>query len=379
MRSRSRQRFKSLDGLRGVAALIVVVYHIALTSPGVAAIYLHPTSAAPSNALEQLLFYSPLHLLWAGREAVLVFFVLSGFVLALPAFRGREANWSAYYPRRVVRLYLPAIASLIFAFFTVLLIPRVEDPAASEWVNDHASPNGLMQVLLGSSLMGGAGALNTPLWSLRWEVLFSLLLPLYLMTARKHQHLLWAKALFLVLAICVGSQTGVLAGALTYLPVFGLGVLMAARAEDLKVLSERLSALVWAAICILTLTLLTVQWNLGAIVEDVTPYRAISTGLTSIGACLAVFICAYFRPAVRAFESTVIRLLGLISFSLYLVHEPIVIGAVTLLGGNPPLWFTYVTVVPVSIAVAVAFYWLIENPSHVLCQKIGRKKEAVRS
>ncbi|MFF1382755.1 acyltransferase family protein [Arthrobacter sp. NPDC058288] len=379
VRTKPGQRLKSLDGLRGVAALVVVVYHIALTSPSIAALYLHPSGTSPTT-VEWLFFYTPLHLVWAGREAVVIFFVLSGFVLALPALQGRPTIWASYYPRRIARLYIPAIASLCFAFATVVLLPRVVNPVSSEWVNDHStSPNGLMQVILGSSLMGGAGGLNTPLWSLRWEVLFSLLLPLYILVARKWGSLIWVKATILIAATVVGGQTGMLGGALTFLPVFGLGVLMASKTDRIADIGKRLGAWSWAATCALTVLLLTSQWTLGGVVDDLESFRAVSTGLISIGACLAVFTCAYFRPAVRALETPVVRRLGTISFSLYLVHEPIVIGSIIALGGNPPLWLAYAVAIPAALAVATAFYWLIEKPSHMLSQKMGRLPKAALS
>jgi uncharacterized membrane protein len=81
-------RVRSLDGLRGVAALIVVVHHALLTSPTLARVNY---GAVPGSVHGFLwwMTYTPLHLIWAGPEAVFVFFVLSGFVLFLrPRRRG---------------------------------------------------------------------------------------------------------------------------------------------------------------------------------------------------------------------------------------------------------------------------------------------------
>ncbi len=61
---------------------------------------------------------------------MLVFFVLSGLVVALPALR-KGFSWRAYYPARLARLYLPIWGSLALAAALVLLIPR--PPAKREF------------------------------------------------------------------------------------------------------------------------------------------------------------------------------------------------------------------------------------------------------
>ena len=82
-------RLSSLDGLRGVAALIVVVHHSMLVSPNLAAAYY---GGEVEGLAANIVTYSPLHLLWGGKEAVVVFFVLSGLVLVL-AMRSMRFDW----------------------------------------------------------------------------------------------------------------------------------------------------------------------------------------------------------------------------------------------------------------------------------------------
>ena len=96
-------RYGELDGLRGLAALAVFLSHVSLMLP------------APSFFERAAL--TPLHVLWDGAAAVDLFFVLSGFVLALP-FVGdtaRELSYPAFMLRRALRI-LPAYwASLLLA------------------------------------------------------------------------------------------------------------------------------------------------------------------------------------------------------------------------------------------------------------------------
>src|SRR5690606_25572931 len=110
------QRISSLDGLRGIAALVVLLYHLTL----VARPFLE--TGRTSNAWWWIT-ETPLKLLTAGTEAVLVFFVLSGFVVALPAFRA-GFNWVGMLTGRMLRLYLPVWASLALSVALLQLVPR---------------------------------------------------------------------------------------------------------------------------------------------------------------------------------------------------------------------------------------------------------------
>ena len=74
-------RILALDALRGVAACTVMFYHCLVAMPAFYAVY--TAQPAAPEAIVWWLAYSPLHLLWGGLEGVIVFFVLSGFVLAL--------------------------------------------------------------------------------------------------------------------------------------------------------------------------------------------------------------------------------------------------------------------------------------------------------
>jgi hypothetical protein len=62
------ERVKPLDGLRGIAALVVVITHIALT--GTLANAVLSGYSEPMTSRAALLGYTPLHFLWDGTFAV---------------------------------------------------------------------------------------------------------------------------------------------------------------------------------------------------------------------------------------------------------------------------------------------------------------------
>ena len=108
-------RLTALDGLRGLAALVVVLYH--------ASKIVAPTLEGTAGTVYRVLADSPAKIVFAGTEAVLVFFALSGLVVALPAFR-RGFGWRAYFGSRLIRLYLPVWGALLVAAGLIALVPR---------------------------------------------------------------------------------------------------------------------------------------------------------------------------------------------------------------------------------------------------------------
>lgn len=335
-----RGRISSLDGLRGVAALGVVLSHTLLAS-----------SAWGTAEYNQPIARSPLHILWSGKEMVVIFFVLSGYVLALPALkRGRGWLDGSYYPRRLLRLYLPVWVAIVLAGLVHLTFGW--SGSATQWLGAHSLPLRLSGGLALAGLMHQphATAYLGVLWSLKYEVIFSVLLPgiLALVLLIGERRL----ASILVAAECVAliwAGTATDTPLVEYLPMFVLGSLLAFHAGKLP----RLPALV---LCIVLLTL--GNWS-------------VSSGPTetacACGAVLAVWL---------AIDSTVlsrrpIRWLGSRSYSLYLVHEPIVVTLAFALGGHPSPLLLLGLAIPLALIAADGFWRLVERRSTKFARQTG--------
>ena len=238
------KRLPALDGLRGVAALVVAIHHSLLAVPALAQPYYEERQ--PASLSLGAITHTPLHLLWAGTEAVYVFFVLSGLVLTLPVAGNANYPWRTYYPRRLVRLYLPVFASVLFGVALALAVPRDSSDGLSQWLQNRpadVTPKGLVKDL---TLVGGVSRLVSPLWSLQWEVLFSLALPLYLIVALRIKGPWAIKAAAVLGATTVGALTGV--QFLIYLPMFAAGVLLSVNLAALTAWVGRLSQRVKASL-----------------------------------------------------------------------------------------------------------------------------------
>jgi peptidoglycan/LPS O-acetylase OafA/YrhL len=97
-------RLRELDSLRGLAASTVVLHHFGLMWPAWQA-HFGPWRLGRFQI-------APFYPLYAGHEAVMLFFVLSGLVLSLPYLRGRGQPYPIYLARRVLRIYAPYLPAL---------------------------------------------------------------------------------------------------------------------------------------------------------------------------------------------------------------------------------------------------------------------------
>lgn len=357
-------RLKSLDGLRGIAALVVLLHHGLLPIPEFSGPLYSDVDAGSWNWL----VFSPLHFFFAGTEAVLVFFVLSGFVLARPVLGSARFSWRAYYPSRLCRIYIPVLAAVCWAALLCAILPRspalCADP--SPWMRAHAQPLTPTRALIDSLLLFGSSSLNGPLWSLRWELIFSLSLPLYAwLGARFGRHWL---PLLPVIAALAAVVTLVGASAATYLLTFGIGVLFAAGLGSVEQLARRVSTsrrapLWWVLLFVVDVLLLTARWTLVPILPR--PWSAAGVSLVVLGAAGCLFLAVTCPLAGRVLTTRGAQWLGAVSFSLYLTHEPIVVAIAQILP-TPIDRYTILVSTPVSLAFAAGFTKLVERPAHGL-------------
>ena len=138
----------ALDGIRGMASMVVVFWHLAVNFFPCAAWGVEkPTSLS----WELTLYQSPLWVALSGSFAVCLFFVLSGYVLTIGFFRSRKAKPLIHrIVGRPIRLGVLAAASTIAIWFgslaaphavTDLLIPVLTATGALEAAVPHLNLN----------------------------------------------------------------------------------------------------------------------------------------------------------------------------------------------------------------------------------------------
>ena len=363
-------RLIALDGLRGIAALVVVLHHVYQ----IARPFIEPTVHAwAPGSLWWFISATPIKLLSAGSESVLVFFVLSGVVVPLPLLAKGAKAWFGFFCARLVRLYVPVWASLVFAGVLIAFTPH---PASSvtpgSWVERTNGTKASLGLLFSEGgLLRKSFSSNSVLWSLTWEVIFSLALPVFLLLALLLRRF-WLPATVVSVALTlVGKVTNI--DALLYLPVFFLGTLIAVNLDALRSWAGRRRAsrgrLGWLVFCISLLSIVT-SWMLRPVIPAGTLASDALGCLTPLGAAGLVLCAIVFRPVTMGLSTRVPRWLGRVSFSLYLTHLPILVALVYLLGDRN--WVLVALVgIPVSLVVAYFFYRFVEAPSHRLAKRIG--------
>lgn len=365
-------RIVALDGLRGIAALIVLLDHTFLMVPTFDDIYGRLT-VPETGTWEWWISLTPLRILWAGPEAVFLFFVLSGLVLTLSVTRRPDFDWAAYYPGRMIRLYLPVWGAVVVSWLAMTLVPRHQSDTFSRWVNNR--PAGYEADMLHHDLaiLWGGGPFGiSPLWSLVWEVRFSLMLPLFVAFVVVGARFWKTKGLLIVAALAVGAVAGW--GEFRYLPMFAIGALLAAYWDTITAWLEgflRRSPWRGVMVFLLAVVLVPARWWLLGLGVDSKFGRGLETiGLT--GTIILVLLAVTWSPLRGFLEWRPVHWLGAISFSLYLVHEPIIVTVRHLLP-HAHIALVFAVAVAAAILVAWGFYHAVERPATRLSQSWKRR------
>jgi peptidoglycan/LPS O-acetylase OafA/YrhL len=341
-----------LDGVRGLAALYVVVHHVFLRAfPG------YPVDRAP---------------FWAGwfiygRFAVVVFIVLSGFSLGLsPARRGWRLDGISRFARRRALRILPAYyAALAFSLAVAWLVvppPGQEVPGAKSVV-----VNGLLvQNLV------GAPTPDRSFWSIAVEAQLYVAFPLLLLMVRR-----WGPAVMVATVTLVVAAVGILAMHVSALDVFviqsppDLAALFAVGVVSAGIVNASAARRSWPwaglALAAAAPVLAMIGWR--GSVWTLDHLFWVDLALGPAVACLLAAL-ATGRPAavLRLLEARPIRALGASSYSLYLTHGPIVvvvyekIVAGRLHPGVPAFVVSLALVLPLTIVFAQVFASAFETP-----------------
>ena len=312
------ERIDVLDGLRGLAILLVVIFHVWQIS------WWDFSKLTGGNV----------NLWWlpkVGFIGVELFFVLSGFCIGYPFAAGKNYGWKEFYRRRALKI-LPSywLALLVTGiFFTDG--PTREQPVF-QWLTHFTFTQ--------NWFFTSYYALLGPAWSLGVEVQFYVLFPLVLIPLRRWP-LLTALALAAVAVFwrrwawdVSGGDNGMYTMRINQLPgcldLFGCGLLAAwvTVGAERRLIGRRWLAPVASVVCLAALVALFAlfrRFELDAHEPLDTPiWQArwrlpigLLTGLIAVGGALS------WRGVQIVLANPLLRLLGALSYSLYLWHKPI--------------------------------------------------------
>jgi peptidoglycan/LPS O-acetylase OafA/YrhL len=361
-RTRNNNTIASLDGVRAIACLTVIGYHISLITRDT-----HLWNPAAPGIVHHI--FSSIVL--AGASGVTLFFVLSGFLLFIPFCKAFliETKWPStisFYLRRAFRIlpgyYVVLLALLLISHPEFLHVNHWQDLALFFTLFMDATPRTFQQI-------------NGPFWTLAVEWQFYLLLPLLMIafsllvlriprrwrvyalvvclsgvvawgiwsrtwgpyyTANSTQTFLVPRPVYNVLLFFTYGVAG------KFLEDFAIGMLVsltyiyvsqAASPSKFIGIVRRLSPLLFiAGLFVLTMMAL---WHFNLWYFNSWPffdvfstllYNTISEASLAggFGLCIiAILLGPYWLR--RPFEWSPLRWIGLISYSLYMLHLPLLI------------------------------------------------------
>ncbi len=351
--------YTELESLRGVAAMMVVLFHIF-------------GGRADPETLSHLNFTTVVNLIltsvFCGPGAVTVFFVLSGFVLGESLQREPELTSQSYLEfiiRRAFRL-LPAVWTAIALAIVVSEI--MTDPI--HW--DLLGPVLALQQQALVSFNDPVTSLLFPLWSLHVEVWASVVFPILVFSNR----LLSAPFQILILALFMWvSNTSGFPFWTIFFFCFQLGLMIrTVFIPAIERMSKRV-ALVLFVVAALAVMVPTNLYLLGFITTTD------HTHIEGFGAALIVGYLLVPQGAwlARVLNVRPLRFLGRISYSLYVLHFPLLILIETWTWNHiiaqpylPAQIVCIFTVVPVCLAAGALSYYSIEAPLLHLGHRVAK-------
>ena len=331
------KRLHNLHAIRGWAALFVVIAHAKYPFWSGGREYLNKYPIETWDTYQYILF--GIDMLTSFTELfVIIFFVLSGYFIT----RSLKINNYAilfFYGDRIIRIYIPYIGSLFIGFIALYIanyihpelftMSEITRPYNVDLINSH---NDLTVSAFLSAIMflpGESGhffAMNSPSWSLYFEALFYIIIPFVLLYLKKYMLIILAFILFMISFFYGGNWLTIKAFIFSYSIYFAMGVFLfevthtkKSRYFIIKKVRSFSNLILGASIFLL----------FSAITLGLLGFKKYGFFLGMISAVLLILIILYGRNTkfLLVFKKIVINdfsnLLGKISFSLYLVHVPI--------------------------------------------------------
>jgi peptidoglycan/LPS O-acetylase OafA/YrhL len=349
----SDSRILALDALRQLAAFVVLLHHFFIVFD----------IGLPAFLSSGLL---------DAKAAVILFFVLSGYVLTL-SLRRETASFSGYVDfgiRRALRLYPMHIAATFLAFTVLVWISRngglskpLDDPIGFLQSQKLNLQQWVLQLTLILPGMDSSFA-NPPVWTLMTEAKVSIVFPILAWTVLRFS-LRCACAVVGVLILGSDWFDRNLVGTVALLGHFGLGALIARLDRNSFCHFEFRHWIMWTFGSVLLYSMISLR--------DQFPNAWIAYYLGSFGAA-GMIIAATRWELIQNRLSALQRFFRFdISYGLYILHFPIMLW-IRELAGEPVTYssapFLFAACLILTILLSVLLMFLVERPAISLGKRL---------
>lgn len=292
-----------------------------------------------------------------GEPAVFVFFMLSGYwvsLMYLNKYAHHPQPLRVFYLSRFLRVWPSYAAAVVLSILATGLV----------------TGNTPYQLLAGLPLFGvashGLDALNVS-WALDIELQFYLFLPFTLVAVRVWSP--WVVITLSMLGAVVGWWLYLTIGlktVLCYLPMFAAGMLLAIRDTTFSKRFVTLSTLVF----IIVIAVFFTNDTLRAFFIKTRPSPFNEEWMTM---ALMLLLLPFVAWNVRQKSGWLDEHFGNLSYTVYLLHFPVIALVTKLMGGG--LTPTEKLILPLAVAVvSVFFYSIVDRPSEAFRRRVMKKQ-----
>lgn len=345
-----------IDGLRFLAIILVILIHINVF---VIAKHFFTATAVSANPILEKFFFN-------GFKGVELFFVISGFILALP-FAGHylknkdKVNLKKFYLRRLTRLEPPYIFSLVAIFFLSVLVGKFDFKPML--------PSFAASLFYLHNFFTGLPWINAITWSLEIEIQFYLLTPLLaliFLLKNNYRRLVLLATIFILPVLQYYFLPGVRT-LYNYLQFFLIGYLLAdLYVNEIKINLPKSISLILGSALLATIIFLDISDKYIGVNQGEPLYNSFI-----FLSAITIFYYLVLNDIVwkKIFSWKLLTSIGGMCYTLYLWHTIIISWAgnrllsLTFPGNYPLTIFLQIAVLlPAVVLVGSVFYLLIEKP-----------------
>ncbi len=323
-----KHKLRYLEGIRGLAAIIVVLHHYILAFYP-AFNFGDANQAHIGNGKIELLFaQTPLNIIYNGGFAVCIFFILSGYVLSNAYHQTNNPKILIQYAiKRYFRLLVPVAASIILAY-TFIKIGFMHNATlgpvtkTNDWLSGAFDRDGGLYDVLKNMFVDvfffKDNKYNPVLWTMTYELLGSMLIFSFLLITHPFKYKMSLYAGLILLLFYTGNN---------FYAAFILGVLLNKHiVQQQQSASKPISIPKWLSALGIIIGIYFCSYPICYNPENTMfalitwPFMASYEFFHVVGSFILMFVICHSTSLKMALSGKIVKYIGNISFSFYLLH-----------------------------------------------------------
>lgn len=323
---RQTDRLDYIDGIRGIASILVVFCHLACVfMPG---LYF---AEKANTTFEQIWIHSPLNIITNGNASVQCFFVLSGFLITRKVYRNREKSLISPIKTycKLLHIIIPAVifSATLMATKQMYHLQALNINPVLEFVADYndfdVSIIDVIKDIFCLTFISGSKYVG-PFWTIHnefWGSILILTTSYYILSVGKNRKGLYI--IFGIIVLCAKAQLfPFVVGAFAYDCIHDTE-------NDTTWLGKIINFCIkhlYPVMMIVGLYLVDINWAISGIWAPLSIIPGITLICRSIGCAMCV-ICIHGSRLLRSiFSAKPLQFLGRISAYIYAFHWPIILS-----------------------------------------------------